>query len=137
MKYYLIILVLTFILMSSCTSKLTGSKSDKTNQNPTTASSSATIISPIKEFTIEAKNYAFTPNLITVKKGYKVRIKLTSADGYHNFVLDEFNVRTNVFKKGQTEIAEFTPDKIGTFVYYCSIGGHQAKGARGTLTVVE
>lgn len=88
-----------------------------------------------KEFTVTGVNFKFDPKIITVKKGDKVKITFKSLGGFHDFVIDELNVRTPVVETGKDAIVEFTADKIGTFEYYCSVGKHRAMGMVGTLTV--
>ena len=89
----------------------------------------------VKSFTVEGKNFAFNPSTITVKKGDKVKITFTSVGGFHDFVIDEFNVSTKQLSTGQTETVEFTADKAGTYEYYCSVGNHRAMGMVGKLIV--
>jgi nitrosocyanin len=74
---------------------------------------------------------------MTVKKGETVRITFVNKDGFHDFVLDEFGVKTEQIKGGTQEVVEFVADKAGTFEYYCSVGQHRQMGMKGTLTVTE
>jgi plastocyanin len=86
---------------------------------------------------IEAGMYYFRPDVIRAKKGEKVKISLTSAGGTHDFVIDEFNARTERAGTGQSTSVEFTPDKTGTFEFYCSVANHRQLGMKGTLIVEE
>ncbi len=88
-----------------------------------------------KEFTISGQNFSFTPSMITVKKGDKVKITFNNVDGFHDFVIDEYGVATKQAKSPYTEVVEFTADKVGSFEYYCSVGTHRAMGMKGTLKV--
>jgi plastocyanin len=90
----------------------------------------------VKEFTVDGKNFAFTPALVSVKKGDTVRIKFVNSQGFHDFVIDEFKVATPQIKEGEA-VVEFVADKAGSFEYYCSVGSHRAMGMKGTLTVTE
>jgi nitrite reductase (NO-forming) len=56
-------------------------------------------------------------------------------DMMHTFVLDDFNVRTDILKSGSEETIEFGADKAGTFEYFCSVGDHRQKGMVGNLIV--
>lgn len=78
----------------------------------------------------------FSVKNITVKKGDKVRLKINTTSGTHDFVIDEFNVRAET-PTGKETVVEFTADKAGEFVYYCNMPGHRANGHWGTLTVLE
>ena len=86
-----------------------------------------------KDFTVEGSNYKFAPSTLTVNK---VKITFKNSGGFHDFVLDEFGVKTKVIPSGQSATVEFTADKTGTFDYYCSVGNHRAMGMQGTLTVL-
>lgn len=85
--------------------------------------------------TVEGANFSFTPNTITVKKGEKVKIIFKNVEGFHDFVIDELNVRTTQLKAGAEEVVEFTPTEVGQFEFYCSVGKHRQMGMKGTLTV--
>ncbi len=88
-----------------------------------------------REIVIEGSNYKFSPNSITVKKGEKIRIVFKNTDGMHDFKVDELNIATAMVESGQEDFVEFTPDKTGSFEFYCSIGNHRAMGMKGTLIV--
>lgn len=93
-------------------------------------------VGSVKEFTVDGKNFAFTPALVSVKKGDTVRIKFINSQGFHDFVIDEFKVATPQIKEGEA-VVEFVADKTGSFEYYCSVGSHRAMGMKGTLQVTE
>ncbi len=78
----------------------------------------------------------FSVKELSVKKGDKVRIKVTNTKGMHDFNIDEFNVHEET-PLDQEVIIEFTADKAGVFDYYCNIPGHRANGHVGKLTVSE
>jgi nitrosocyanin len=94
-------------------------------------------MSVIKEFTVNGSNFSFTPKTMAVKKGDTVRVTFINESGTHDWVLDEFNARTQVIGAGKQETVEFVADKAGTFEYYCSVGQHRTMGMKGTLTVTE
>ncbi len=78
----------------------------------------------------------FSMTEITVKKGDRVRIKVTNTKGGHDFKLDEYNI----FKPtplNEEVVIEFTADKVGDFIYYCNQPNHRALGQWGTLKVTE
>ena len=85
--------------------------------------------------TVIAENFKFTPSEIKVKKGDIVRIVFNNKSGNHDFVLDEFNVKTKQTDGPSTETVEFTADKTGTFEYYCSVMKHRQMGMKGNLIV--
>ena len=89
----------------------------------------------VKEFVVEGKNTAFTPASLTVNQGDQVKITFKNVQGFHDFVLEEFEVDTETISTDKEVVVEFTADKAGTFEYYCSVGNHRAMGMTGTLTV--
>jgi len=73
---------------------------------------------------------------ITVNKGDKVKINITVTSGMHDFKIDEFNVYADTMLN-QVSTVEFTADKAGEFIYYCTKPEHRQNGHWGTLKVVE
>lgn len=125
-----------------------GSKtSSETSNTPTAAPTQATQQpaegsameekkeSAVKTFTIEGSSFKFTPNTMAVNEGDTVKITFKNVQGFHDFVIDEFSVKSKTISAGQTEEVEFVASKKGTFEYYCSVGNHRAMGMTGKLTV--
>lgn len=100
---------------------------------------------PIKEFTMTSfvefadgkPKPQFSLKEITVNRGDLVRIKITVTSGMHDFKIDEFNVYADTKELNKEYVVEFTADKSGEFVYYCTKPGHRANGHWGTLKVIE
>lgn len=101
-------------------------------ENQQTSSEAQT---PSNTIEVEGGMYYFKPDVIKVKKGETVRISFRSVDGVHDFVIDEFDARTEIIREGQTTEVSFVADKTGEFEYYCSVGNHRALGMKGTLVV--
>lgn len=89
----------------------------------------------VKSFDVEAVSFSYDPKEIRVKKGETVEITLTAGDATHNFNIDEFNVKSDTVKAGDSTVVEFVADKTGTFEYYCSVGQHRKQGQVGKLIV--
>lgn len=89
----------------------------------------------IEEINVFGSNFAFQPAEITVGQGDRVRIIFESVEGYHDWVLDEFDARTDRVNEGDAATAEFTAETAGTYEYYCSVDNHRALGMVGSLTV--
>jgi len=89
------------------------------------------------EIEMQGGMYYFSKEEITVNKGDTVRIALTSEEGMHDIVINEFNVQSDVVNEGETATIEFVADEAGEFEYYCSVGNHRQMGMIGTLIVVE
>ncbi len=73
-----------------------------------------------KEFTIWARQFDFTPAVITVQQGDYVRVNLKTADVAHGFYIDGYDVNVKV-TWGETKSVEFVADKAGTFKIRCSV----------------
>lgn len=86
-------------------------------------------------FDVEGGSFYYKPNEIKVKKGQKVTINFKAVDLMHDFVVDELSVKSDTIKGGESTTFEFTPDKAGTFKFYCSVGQHRANGMVGKLIV--
>ena len=93
---------------------------------------------------ISADMGGFNMPEIRVKAGQPVTIRLTSLDGPHHtdgggkhqWAVDEFSVSVVAPAEG-TNLATFTPDKPGTYTYYCDIccGGRANPTMQGKLIV--
>lgn len=118
----------SFFILSNPSSNVTG--------NAVADSGSANV----KTFVVDSSHLRFyidgveNPN-IKVKQGDKVRIEFSSSEGFHDWVLDEFNAATERVNAGSSSSVEFVADKKGTFEYYCSVGQHRANGMKGKFIV--
>lgn len=83
---------------------------------------------------IDAAISGFTPSEFEATEG-SVTLEITNPDAFdHDFVIDEFDVKTTL-PAGETTKVTFdaTP---GTYTFYCSIPGHREAGMEGTMTVM-
>lgn len=113
--------------MASTSAAPSSSMDVSTSPSPSTAG--------VKTFTITGSNFAFDVKEIKVNKGDTVKIIFQNSGGMHDWVLDEFNVRTPRLEGGQSAEVTFVANKTGTFEYYCSVGTHRAMGMKGMLIV--
>ncbi|MBI5391243.1 cupredoxin domain-containing protein [Candidatus Woesearchaeota archaeon] len=82
-----------------------------------------------------AQQFKFEPSTITVKKGTKVTLKITSLDVPHGFSIADFNVDAQL-QPGATQDVSFVADKAGTFTFRCNLYcGEGHSGMQGTLVV--
>ena len=89
----------------------------------------------VKEFTIEASQFTFSPDIITVNKGDTVKIILVNKDTSHGIAIPDFGVSLKV-GAGEQASTEFVADKAGEFTFFCNVfcgDGH--KGMKGKLIV--
>lgn len=89
----------------------------------------------VKIFTIDASKFQFSIKEIKVKEGDKIQIILYNVEGFHNFVIDEFNATSKTIGAGQTTSVEFVANKKGIFEYYCGVANHRQLGMVGKLIV--
>ncbi len=119
----------------------------RTSLNPAQKLPEVNMVKPseVKEFAVKGmlvldqatgqKAPRFDTQEIRVKQGDKVRVNFENTEGFHDWVIDEFNARTAQIQAGQTDSTEFTADKKGTFEYYCSVPTHRQNGMVGKLIV--
>ena len=86
----------------------------------------------VKMVGMSSGNLFFNPANLTLVKGQPVMLMFQNK-GTHTFTIDELGV--NVPLSGSTPKVEFTPNKAGTFQYYCAITGHREGGMIGSLKV--
>ncbi|HKS76038.1 MAG TPA: cupredoxin domain-containing protein [Terriglobales bacterium] len=67
---------------------------------------------------IHAKRFGFSPDMVTLKRGETVKIRLVSEDVTHGFFLRPLKIDEEVSPGQPTEIT-LTPDKSGTFTTIC------------------
>ena len=131
MKKYMVIFM-TVILMA-CTS--TSEQAVQTIEDFNTYGLSGETVDGIREVEVEAVKYEFTPAVIVVNSGERVKIKLNSADTDHGFSIADMNFNLTG-EKGKVTEKEFTAPEPGIYVIKCSVycGIGHSKMA-GTLVV--
>lgn len=87
-------------------------------------------------FEIGGVNFAFDVTEMRVNEGDTVKVIFESTEGFHDWVVDEFDAATAQVKPedGVTEVT-FVADAAGEYEYYCSVGQHREQGMIGTLIV--
>ena len=127
------ILAVSMFLVAGCVSQPTANVVKTMDENPDT---------PEQDITLSAYIGGFEPREITVKKDVPVRItasvrEIDSKYSAHGFSIKEFGVNENL-PVNETTVIEFTPDKAGSFVFFCSVFcGQGHVGQAGILHVVE
>jgi len=90
---------------------------------------------PQDEVGIAASRFEFTPDTVKVKVGQPVTLVLTSLDRIHGFKMPQLGIRTEIIPDQETRLT-ITPDKTGTFTFFCDVfcgDGHEEMA--GTLIV--
>jgi heme/copper-type cytochrome/quinol oxidase subunit 2 len=84
-----------------------------------------------------ASSAGFRPKVINVRRGETVRFQLTSADTDHCFALEAFRVEKRI-RPGPPTVLDLTPERAGTFAFYCCLeSGEAADREHGRLVVTE
>ena len=131
MKTILAIILLSLFLVSCSSTQRQSQTTEPNTQGPSAAET-------VKEFSIEMSQFSFSPSTITVKKGEKVKITVTSKDVTHSLLIPELNVNSGPVAKDQSGAVEFVADKSGTFEFRCAtVCGVGHKDMKGTLIVEE
>lgn len=61
------------------------------------------------------------PAEIVVKRGQKVRLKVTSADVTHGLRIRGLKVESGPITPGSYQILEFVPQRPGRYLFYCTV----------------
>jgi cytochrome c oxidase subunit 2 len=102
---------------------------------PSTISPAAPAELPVVE--IMASHQGFQPSTVSLRRGEPVRIVLSTADDTHCFAVDAFRVEKRI-TPGRTTTFDFTPDRSGTFPFYCCLeSGRAAVVERGHLEIQD
>jgi len=86
-------------------------------------------------FHLSGSNFKFDTTEIRVKEGDTVTVNFEASEGFHDWVVDEFDAATEQVRPGTPTSVTFVASKKGEFEYYCSVGDHRAKGMVGKLIV--
>ena len=80
---------------------------------------------------IVASRFSYEPKEVTLKKGQPVVLVLRSTDVTHGLKIEEMNVKSEIKKGQDTEIA-ITPAEVGHFVGKCA---HFCGKGHGSMTL--
>ena len=91
--------------------------------------------SNVKEFGMTARKWEFEPSTITVNEGDRVILNIKNEDVAHGFAIFEFDVNERL-PPGKTTKVEFTADKKGEYIFFCSVQCGKGHGdMKGKLIV--
>ncbi|MDE2571469.1 MAG: cupredoxin domain-containing protein [bacterium] len=74
-----------------------------------------------KTVEISAKDFAFTPAVVTLKAGQPVTLKLVATQGAHGLQAPEIGLDKVVTITSKPTEVTVTPKKAGTFVEHCAL----------------
>lgn len=108
----------SFLFLALTTAVLTGCGSV-----PSSGGQQSSSVAEIPQATIIqilAKNYEFVPNVIRVKKGDNVILRLASADTTHGVSIPEMHIDV-MLRAGEPVEIPLPTDTAGTFTFICSV----------------
>lgn len=71
--------------------------------------------------TLAAADGAWSHDTIRVKQGEKLRLRITSNDVVHGFVLKAYGIEIDEIYPGKIQVIDFVADKAGTFSFTCTV----------------
>jgi len=74
----------------------------------------------VKEFHVKLSRYSFSPSVIKVKQGDRVRILLEGMDLEHGYYIDGYDLNVKV-RHAELKTMEFVADRPGAFKIRCSV----------------
>jgi cytochrome c oxidase subunit 2 len=93
---------------------------------------------PLIEFEVVARQFEFSPSVLEVTKGDRVRILVRSEDKLHGFAIPRLRIDRLLPSNGKVATIEFDAKDAGTFEIICSEScGTGHKGMRGSLVITS
>ena len=92
---------------------------------------------PDETVEVVASRQGFKPRVINVRKGQAVRLLLSTSDAEHCFALDALRIEKRIVP-GKATVLELTPERAGTFPFYCCLeSGEAADRENGRLVIID
>jgi heme/copper-type cytochrome/quinol oxidase subunit 2 len=92
---------------------------------------------PQETIEVVASREGFKPRVVNVRKGQPVRLTLSTSDAEHCFAVDALRIEKRIVP-GRTTVLDLTPDRTGSFPFYCCLeSGEAADRENGRLVVVD
>ena len=82
---------------------------------------SATPASATQSVTVTAKNFAFSPAIVTLKEGQATVITFVATQGVHGLTAPDIGLNQTVTITSSPTTVTVTPHKVGTFTSHCAI----------------
>lgn len=107
---------------------------------------------PVLVFEMTAKKYDYAPDIVRIKKGTRVQLKIRATDRTHGFKINVFpeggsekgepglriadNQNDFKLEENQERVIEFVAERAGTYTFRCSVRcGMGHGGMKGRITV--
>lgn len=88
----------------------------------------------IDKVTLIVNDISISPDVIKVELGKKVLMEIRVSEGYHNIVIEGYNIQSENIPTNKMGKLIFEASRSGTFKLYSSTG-HYLKEPEGTLIV--
>lgn len=86
--------------------------------------------------TLAGTEGAWSHDIIRVRQGEKLRLRLTSNDVVHGFELKGYGIEIDEVYPGKVVVIDFVADEAGTFLFTCTIlCSRQHRDMKGKLIV--
>jgi plastocyanin len=83
---------------------------------------------------VDASNFEFGPDTITIDAQEDVTVALHSTEGPHDFAVDGLGRVTDV-GGGDSASGRLRIDRRGRYTFFCTLPGHRDGGMEGTVVV--
>jgi plastocyanin len=87
-----------------------------------------------REVEVEASNFEFDPDKITIDAQEEIALELQSQDNPHDFAVEGLGLVADV-GAGDDSVQRLRIDQPGTYTFFCTLPGHRDGGMEGTLVV--
>ena len=134
-KILFVLLSISSLVLVSCNAQI---EAPAESDELTSESSEVTASNQLEEgvISVSGDEFSFSPSSLEVKSGETVKISFKNeGESYHNLVITDLGVESDVIGPGEVDYFEFVPDKSGTFEMICSIAGHKEAGMKGSITI--
>lgn len=74
-----------------------------------------------ENITIKAKNFEFTPKVVTLKAGVPAHLTFVATQGVHGMTAPEIGLTQTVTVTNKPTTVTVTPAKVGTFPAHCAL----------------
>lgn len=126
----LLALIFAVALLGAC-----GGSDDDSADNGSTADTGQDGGDSGDALAVDASEFAFDPDSLTVTAGEATTIELTNVGAIeHDITIDEADFKLAVAPT-KTNSGTLTMDEPGEYTFYCSVPGHREGGMEGTIVV--
>jgi plastocyanin len=87
-----------------------------------------------REVKVEASNFQFDPDRITIDAQEEIALDLKSDDNPHDFAVEGLGLIADV-GAGDDSVQRLRIDQPGEYTFFCTLPGHRDGGMEGTLVV--